>query len=108
MASVTPVVTAVAAKNILLKGSAGVLDSLFVSSSASGYALVYDAAGAPADGTVTPLLCFPLLATGGAYATAQVFPNPVRFVNGCVVVCSSTGPFTQTSQTTAFIAGQAE
>jgi len=79
------------------------LQSVNVTSGASaGYVMVFDATTVPADGTVAPARCVPLAANTGIELNWRA--SPIRFVNGVVVVFSTTGCFTKTISATAFIA----
>lgn len=100
---VAPSAVTVASSSRVLKASAGNLYGFNVTSGASaGYVLVYNLAAPPADGTVTPVKTYVIAAN----ASLEVSYNPPRrFSTGCVVVFSTTGPFTQTLSATAFISG---
>lgn len=101
--SLTPNASAAVASANTLKGSAGNLYRLNVVAGASaGYIMVFDATAAPADGAVTPKWVMPIAANAGIN---QGFSPPMRMAVGCTVVFSTTGPFTKTASTTAFIGG---
>ena len=89
----------------VLKNSQGYLNGFSATSGASaGYVLFFDATTAPANGAVTPKLCYQLPAnqtTGASWLT-----YPVPFNNGIVIEFSTTGCFTATSSSTAFFSAQ--
>ena len=98
--------TSALAANLVVKASAGNLYSFAASAdstlSGSAWWLIgYDAAAAPADGAVTPALCysFPAGTTSAGYS----FPVPTAFTSGIVLGVSTTGCFTKTASTHAFI-----
>ena len=69
----------------------------------AGYLMVFNATSAPADGAVTPALCFNVPAS----TTINYSPAyPVPFTTGIVGVFSTTGGFTKTASATAFFSGQ--
>jgi hypothetical protein len=91
----------------VLKSSGGSLISfLATSGAAAGYVLFFDATAAPANGTVTPKLCYILPANTTLSGNFQTIPLP--FNTGIVMEFSSTGCFTATSSATAFLVGQAQ
>lgn len=106
-----PVSTSVLAANLVVKNTAGALSSLEVSadstlSGAAWWVMVYDATAAPADGTVTPKKCF--AQASGATSAAYTFPTPISFAAGIVIGVSTTGCFSKTASTHAFISGDAQ
>ena len=104
---ITSVQSTVAEASHVLKASAGYLNGFGATSGASaGYVLFFDAATAPANGTVTPKLCYYLPATSTTGASWQTYP--VQFNTGIVVEFSTTGCFTATSSTTAFFSAQVQ
>lgn len=88
-----------------LKTSAGTLFGLSVTSSASGYVLVYNLAAPPSDGAVTPVACY-FLSSGPGTVGIAFTPFPLKMSTGISVVFSSTGCFTQTTSTTAFFTAE--
>jgi hypothetical protein len=103
-AAILPTATTVAASSVTLKSSAGNLYSLNVAAStAAGWVMVFDAATAPADGAVQPKKVYDL-AIG--QARDFQFTPPLRMAAGCTVVFSTTGPYTKTASSTAFISGE--
>ena len=98
--------TATAASSLVLKASGGILNSLQANnSSTAGYLLVFDAASAPADGTVTPTFCYEMAANT---TLQETWTYGVSFVTGITLVYSSTGCFSKTASATAFLAGQSQ
>lgn len=80
--------------------------ALCVGGNSNGWLLIYDSATKPADGAVTPIMALPI-ASGIAQSFSLDYPH--LLTNGCTLVFSTTGPFTQTTSvgTCAFLAGQA-
>ena len=104
---VTSQQTSVAAGSLILKATGGWLQGFSATSGAtSGYVLIFDSATVPADGTVTPKFCYNLPAT--STTGGQWVPYSVPFVNGVMLVFSSTGCFSKTISDTAFLSGQAQ
>ena len=70
---------------------------------AAWWIMIYDAITKPAAGAVTPAKCYalPSSVTSAAYA----FPAAVSFTTGIVIGVSTTGCFTKTASTHAFISG---
>ena len=81
------------------------LYSYLVSNAATaGWIMVFDAAAAPADGTVSPTLPAQNVASNG---TGQLSTfQPVAFGTGLVICYSTTGPFSKTASATAAIGAQ--
>lgn len=104
-ASASPVNSATGEANHVFKASPGVLYGFSVTTGgAAGYVLVYNAASAPADGSVAPAACYAVPASttlGVAYT-----PLPLNLTSGITLVFSTTGCFTQTSSATAFFLGE--
>lgn len=112
LATSAPVSSSVLAANQIVKGSAGTLYSFQVAadptlSAAAWWVMIYNATTAPADGTVTPAKCYAEPAgqtkEGGTFASGGV-----AFSTGIVIGVSSTGCFTKTASTHAFITGDAQ
>lgn len=115
-------VTGSAASALVLKASPGAFFSAYVTATASGYLMVFDATSAPGNGSTT---AGPASAAGGtsqsgnmteciavpASTTAFInyMPGPgVPYDTGIVVMFSSTGCATLTASATAFIHGYAQ
>lgn len=104
-----PVVQGAAAATLVLKSSAGSLFSVNITIGAtSGYLMLFDATAAPADGAVTPKLCRYVKSDATSGATALQWNNPLTFATGISAAFSSTGCFTKTAATAAFIGGQVQ
>lgn len=104
-AAVAPSFTTVAASSVVAKASAGNLYRVAVNSGASaGFLLVFNATSAPADGTVTPVVCRPVAAND---FVEVIYNVPVRFSTGITAVFSTTGCFTKTASATAHIEAEA-
>lgn len=106
-AGITPVVSATAESDRIVKASAGNLYGLTVTAGATaGYVLVFNSATAPANGAVTPLFCWVLPANSSLGVDFGV--SPAVFSTGITASFSSTGCFTKTSSATAFFSGAAK
>ena len=90
----------------IIKTSGGVMYGLTVTNGASaGYVLMFDATTVPSDGAVNPVGCYAIPAGPITVAIPQIaYPRP--FVNGIVVVFSSTGCFAKTASSTAWFSWQ--
>lgn len=109
--AITPVSSSALAANQIIKASAGTLSSFNVSadstlSGAAWWIMVYNATSAPADGAVTPLKCYAMASGTTSYASA--FTAPITFSAGITIGVSTTGCFTKTASTHAFISGDAQ
>ena len=107
----TPSTTAALASSQVVKGSAGNLYSFNISadstlSGAAWWIMIYDATTAPADGGVTPAKCYAMASGTTSYSAA--FPVPVAFATGITIGVSTTGCFTKTASTHAFISGDSK
>lgn len=96
------------AANQVLKATPGTLASFEVSadstlSAAAWWIMIYDAASAPADGAVTPAKCYGM--ASGTVSFSAGWAQPVAFLTGMVIGVSTTGCFTKTASTHAFISG---
>jgi hypothetical protein len=94
--------------NQIIKGSAGNLYSFNISadstlSGAAWWIMIYNATSAPTDGGVTPAKCYAMPLGTTSYSAA--FPVPVAFATGITIGASTTGCFTKTASTHAFISG---
>lgn len=77
---------------------AGVLSAFQVNTQDNGgWVLLYDQAAIPPDGEAAPIKWWQV----GAFATLDWHGYPIKLLNGCAIVFSSTGPFFQTSSATA-------
>lgn len=99
--AIAPSRTTAPAGGINLKASAGNVYELDVIDTAGNYVMLFDGA-VPADGAVTPLMCWKTDASG---TFSKSFPTPIRCNTQISVVSSTTGPFTKTASATAFIGG---
>lgn len=105
-AGIVPVQTGSLGSAATIKSGAGNLYSInCVSTSASGYLMLFDATSPPADGAVTPKRVFLMAANSSIEYSWDI---PIAFVTGMTAVFSSTGPFTKTASATAFISGSAK
>lgn len=110
-AGLTPVSSSALAANTVIKASAGNLYSFEVSadstlSGAAWWIMIYNATSAPVDGAVTPLKCYAMASGTTSYGAA--FPTPAAFSTGITIGVSTTGCFTKTASTHAFISGDAQ
>jgi hypothetical protein len=107
LAGVGNIPNAAVGASLIAKAVQSELYGLNVTSGASaGFVLVFDAKTVPADGAVTPTLCLPLAANTGLDWNFR--SAPVQFVNGIVVVFSTTGCYSKTASATAFIAASVQ
>lgn len=107
-AGLSTVSSSALAANTVIKASAGNLYSFNVSadstlSGAAWWIMIYNATSAPVDGAVTPAKCYAV--PSGATSYNAAFPVPVAFATGIVIGVSTTGCFTKTASTHAFISG---
>lgn len=104
--STTKVSTGALAANLVVNGAPSALVTFEVSadstlSAAAWWIMAYDATTAPADGAVTPAKCYAV--PSGATSYSAAFPIPPAFTVGVVLGVSTTGCFTKTASTHAFI-----
>lgn len=109
--ALTSTTSAALAANAVIKASAGNLYSFQVSadatlSGAAWWIMIYNAAAAPADGAVTPLKCYAMATNTAVFSAA--FSTPIAFSTGITIGVSTTGCFTKTASTHAFISGDAQ
>lgn len=78
------------------------LYNIVASSTAAGWLLVFDATVCPADGTVTPLRAY-AMPTLGTSVAISFGDEPLHVTTGLAPCFSTTGPYTKTASTTAFI-----
>jgi hypothetical protein len=102
----TPVSSSALAANQIISASSANLLSFNVSadstlSAAAWWVMVYNAASAPADGAVSPAKCYAM--PSGATSISESFSAPIKFSTGIVIGVSTTGCFTKTSSSHAFI-----
>lgn len=107
----TPTTTSALAANLVVKASGGNLYSFEVAadstlSATAWWIMIYNATSAPGDGAVTPLKCYAMPL--GATSFAAAFPTPLALSTGGVIGVSTTGCFTKTASTHAFISGDAQ
>ena len=107
--AIVPVASAALESSHVLKGSAGNLYGFQVNFGTCGsppcWIMLFDATSLPANGAVTPIKWYQV----GANTTATITwePGPaLRFNNGLVVGCSTTGPFTLTATAQCAISGE--
>lgn len=94
--------------NLVAKNAAGTLKTFEVSadstlSSAIWYVMVYDATSAPVDGAVTPAKCYQQ-PSGTTQMGGTLSAGGSAMTTGITIGVSSTGCFTKTASTHAFIA----
>ena len=94
--------------NQVIVASAASLYSFNVSadstlSAAAWWIMIYNATTAPGDGAVTPARCYAM--TSGTTSFSAAFPVGLPFATGITIGVSTTGCFTKTASTHAFIAG---
>ncbi len=97
--------TAALAGSLVLKAGPGSLYACYVTTGATaGWLMLFDATSIPANGAVTPKDCIYCPAS----ATTEIelpFLTAEPFATGIAAAFSSTGPFTLTASSTAFIKG---
>ncbi len=102
--ALSSIATTAVAASLVLKASAGNLYGFNVVTGASaGYLMIFDAVLAPADGSVAPKR---VIAIAANTSVDRTFGKPIRFNTGITLVFSTTGPFTKTASSTAFLAGE--
>ncbi len=104
----TAVSSSALAANQVVLASAGSLYSFDVQAdstlaAAAWWIMIYNATSAPVDGAVTPVKCYQM--APGAIGMSAAFPNPIAFSTGITIGVSTTGCFTKTASTHAFISG---
>lgn len=105
---ITPIESTAAESNHILKGSAGTLYSLYVTTGATaGFIMTFNATTAPADGAVTPVECAVAPANTSTSISFGSGP-PDSYSTGITAVFSSTGCFTKTASATAFFKGRVQ
>ena len=97
-AAIAPTASSAAESSHVLKASGGNLYGVSGYIGAAGWIMLFDAASAPADGPVTPVGW--LYAPQAGSWSMDWGVTPQLFVNGIVVVASSTGPLTKTAYST--------
>jgi hypothetical protein len=104
--TLTTASTAALAANLVAKATPGSLYSFEVSadstlSGAAWWLMLYNATTAPADGAVTPFKCYAF--PSGTTSFAAAFPTPAVFSAGITMGVSTTGCFSKTASTHAFL-----
>lgn len=92
----------------VLKSTGGLLNGFSATTSTTGgYVLLFDATALPANGAVTPKLCY-YVPSYPQTMGATWLTYPVPFNNGIVIAFSTTGCFTLTASATAFFNAQVQ
>ncbi len=99
-----PVVSAVTESSHVLKSTPGQLYSLYVTTSTSGYLMLFNSSTVPADGAVSPVECVNVPANAATSISFSGLP-PENYTTGITAVFSSTGCFVKTASATAFFHG---
>lgn len=99
--STTAVQCATACASLLVSGAHNLYGAGF-SSTATGWLLLEDATSCAANGTVTPLRAY-AYPTAGVTTTLSWGDIPRSVATGIALCFSTTGPYTATTSTTAFI-----
>lgn len=106
----TPIPSAVAENNHILRAAPGRLYNLFVANqtATAGFVVVLNQTTVPADGAILPLLCVALPASGTAQL--NLILRPAAFNTGITVVITSAATcFTKTTGViTGFISGMVD
>jgi hypothetical protein len=95
----TPVATvgSAALENFhVLKAAAGTLYAVNCNATQTGYVMLFDAAGVPGDGAVTPRKVW-FYSAATQQTIDKAFNPPLAMAAGAVLVFSTTGPFTKTT-----------
>lgn len=92
--------------NLVVKASAGYLYDFNIAadstlSAAAWWVMIYDATAAPGDGAVTPAKCYAL--PSGSTSFTGAFSQGMKASTGITIGVSTTGCFTKTASTHAFI-----
>lgn len=95
--------TALASSLVVSAGTGNLLYLNVVNGASAGFVMVFNATSAPADGAVTPALCYTMAANSTLQLPTNAIAQPF-FATGIVVVFSTTGCFSKTASATAFIA----
>ena len=106
---ITPVVSAAAEDNHVLKNAAGNLYSVYAVNltTTPGFLVVVNATSNPGDGAITPLDCAPLPASGSASINYLAGPPSAYSTGITAVITSSTTCFTKTTGViTGYISGR--
>ena len=88
--------------HVVPNGMLGLHGAMITTGALGGYFMLLNAAADPGNGPVTPVKCMPI----GAYQGASISADPDTmwdFPKGIVLVFSTTGCFTETQSTHAFI-----
>jgi hypothetical protein len=96
--------SAVASSLVVKTGTVSFTHIDVVSGASAGFVMVFNATSAPADGAVTPTLCYSLAANS---TFSQSYTGFEKFTTGLTIVFSTTGCFSKTASATAFIAAMA-
>ncbi len=107
-APTTKVSTAALAASLVVRNATSTLLGFDVGadstlSGAAWWVMIFDATSAPGDGAVTPAKCY--AAPAGATSLSGGFTAPASFSTGITIAVSTTGCFTKTASTHAFISG---
>lgn len=107
--STTKTTSSSLAANLIVNAAASSLYSFEVSadstlSAAAWWIQIYDSTTAPTDGAVTPAKCYSM-PSGSTNFSAGFGPAGPAFSTGIVIGVSTTGCFTKTASTHAFISG---
>lgn len=108
-AGVANVSSTAAESGRVLKSGAGNLYGLTLTiTTASGYAMLFNATSVPGDGAVTPVYCFPVQSNGTNGGASWAWHTPLYFSTGVSVAFSTTGCFTKTASATGAFFGQVQ
>lgn len=94
------------ASSLVLRSVPGRVDIVQANTGATpGWVMLHDAAAAPENGAVTPILVWQVAANSTLTAG---FDPPVQCATGAVLTFSTTGPTTLTLSATAWFGGRAQ
>ena len=98
------VVTTTTANNLVGKSTRCTFWGATVNTSVAGYLMLYNATSKPNDGPVTPVA---VMQVGVGSSSMQQFVG-ASLSSGCIIVFSSSGPYTQASATANFLSMQVQ
>lgn len=104
-APLASVVSTVLESAHVLKGSPGTLYSFQANVTQSGWVMLFDLAGVPAEGAVTPRKIWQVTISQTATLTVS-FQPPLAMSVGATLVFSTTGPLTKTAAASAYFSGE--
>ena len=105
LTSVSPS-TALESSHVMCNAACNAYGFQVNTTSAAEWVLAYNLTAAPADGAVTPARWWQVPANGTLVIDMTEGNIPIRYTTGWTLVCSTTGPFTQTLSALCTFAGE--